>query len=180
MAGDTAMDDIRWLPLRTGLIRIPLVIKLPGQKAGRRIGRVAQPWDLAPTVLELFGRGVPEDAQGESLLPTMGGGRRRARPADRPYAFTGHFMGDEHLAQAVTDDWIYAYWVKGGEPPWLLDLRHDPGQRKNVAAANPAICRRLHEAVAAFDPTPFRDIENPWRRAGGAGAGGRGRRLTTT
>lgn len=51
----------------------------------------------------------------------------------------------------------------GAERPWLMDLRGDPAERRNVAAKHPAICRRLHNAVAKFDPQPFQEGINPWQ-----------------
>ena len=158
VGGSFALKNPQWLPMRTGTMRLPLLIKMPGQRRARRIARIAQPWDLAPTILDLFGQKAPPERQGESLLPVMRGGRR----PPRPYAFNGHYMGKTHLAQAMNAEWIYAVWPGGEEPPWLIDLRRDPKQLRNAAARHPDVCRRMHDAVARFDPEPFRNVSNPW------------------
>jgi hypothetical protein len=71
-------------------------------------------------------------------------------------------MGKTHLAQAMNAEWIYAVWPGGEEPPWLIDLRRDPKQLRNAAARHPDVCRWMHDAVARFDPEPFRNVSNPW------------------
>lgn len=147
-------DEIEWLPMRTGTIRIPLLIKMPKQSKKQRIARIAQPWDMAPTILELFGLRQAEDQFGESLLPVMKG---RKPKKNRPYAFTGHYMHDTHLAQAVNSRYIYGAWSDHAEEPWLIDLKNDPSQRYNVAKKHPEVCRRMHAAMTDFNPKPFAD-----------------------
>lgn len=159
VGGEFALKNPQWLPLRTGTMRLPLLIKLPGQNKTRRIGRIAQPWDMAPTVLDLFGLKIPAEMQGESLLPVMRGARR----PPRPFAFNGNYHGATHVAQAMNADWIYSYWLGADQSPWLIDLRRDPAQLHNVAARHPDVCRRLHDAVAKFNPQPFNGVPNPWR-----------------
>ncbi len=159
VGGSFELKNPQWLPMRTGTMRLPLLIKLPRQTRAKRINRIAQPWDMARTILEMFGLKIQAEMQGESLLPVMRG--QRVKP--RPLAFNGHYLGKTHLAQAMNADWIYSCWPTGEEQPWLLDLRHDPAQLHNVASKHPEICRRLHDAVARFDPQPFQGVNNPWR-----------------
>ncbi len=148
IGGDRRLTSPTWLPLRTGTTRIPLVIKLPAQARGRRVRPIAQPWDLAPTILELFGLKVPPDYQGVSLLPALRG--RRLPP--RAQAFNGYIWGEAEMKQATTDRWIYSCWPTGQELPSLIDLRDDPTQTRNVAADHPDVCRRLHAALVRWDP----------------------------
>lgn len=150
-AGNFDVANIQWLPMRTGTIRIPLLVKMPKQTKSKRIGRIAQPWDMAPTILDLYGLKKTKDMIGESLVPVMKGRTVKSRP----YAFTGHYMYDEHLAQAVNRRWIYGQWANGGEEPWLIDLKNDPAQKHNVARKHPDICRRMSAAIERFDPAPF-------------------------
>jgi len=131
-------------------------VKLPGQTQERRIERIAQPWDLQPTVLELFGLPVPDDLQGGSLLPVIDG----KAPEARPYAFNGYIQSGVHMAQATDDDWIYSCWPRGEREPSLIDLQNDAEQADNASAENPEVCRRMHDALAAFDPAPFEGSEH--------------------
>jgi len=50
--------------------RTPLLMRLPGGKKGD-VDQLVQNIDYAPTFLELAGVPIPEDIQGESLLPLM-------------------------------------------------------------------------------------------------------------
>jgi len=149
---------ISYFPLRTGISRIPLFVKLPGRKKSKRIGRIAQPWDIAPTVLELFKKRVPKELQGESLLPVIAGKKR----PPRRYAFVGAIQGRTNMRQAMNEDWIYSCWPTGEREPSLIDLKKNPAQDKNVAKKHPDLCRRMHAALAKFDPGAFEGVKNPW------------------
>ena len=55
------------------LLRVPLVIRLPGAKAGREVETPVSVLDVAPTLLELAGAAADSDAYGISLLPFLTG-----------------------------------------------------------------------------------------------------------
>ena len=156
--GRPPKGKIEYFPLRTGTMRIPLSIKMPGQTKGKRLKQIAQPWDMAPTVLDLFGMDTPPVFQGESLLPLIKGGKL----SPRPYAFNGANQGQTKLRQAINKDWLYACWPTGDREPWLIDLKNDPSQAKNLAKKNPQVCKRMHAALAEFDPVVFDGLKNPW------------------
>jgi arylsulfatase A-like enzyme len=59
--------------LYDGVIHIPLLIHLPGQKEGGRIGYPAQQVDLLPTLLDLLGEKIPSWTDGTSLKPILEG-----------------------------------------------------------------------------------------------------------
>jgi arylsulfatase A-like enzyme len=59
--------------LYNGLIRIPLLIHLPGQKQGLRITQAAEQVDLLPTILDLVGGQAPSWSEGTSLKPLLEG-----------------------------------------------------------------------------------------------------------
>jgi arylsulfatase A-like enzyme len=59
--------------LFNSLVRIPLLVHLPGQKQGARVGQVAQQADLLPTVLDLLGITQPSWTDGISLRPALEG-----------------------------------------------------------------------------------------------------------
>ncbi len=140
-----------FFPIRTGLARVPLFIKLPGQKQMQRIDRIAQPWDLAPTVMDLHGFPIPDEFQGQSLLPVIEG--KSAAP--RPYGFNGSNQQATYQRQAINQDYIYVTWPNGEREDWLVDLKNDPAQEKNVAAEHPDVCREMRAALVEFDPAPF-------------------------
>ena len=108
---------------------------------------------------------MPDDLQGESLLPAIKG--KKAKP--RPYAFVGAIqpamskqMTPVNLRQAMNKDWMYSYWTTNDRDPMLVDLKNDPKQLKNVAKKNPSVCKRMHSALSRFDEAEFDGVKNPW------------------
>ena len=139
-AGRGAKEPAQYLPHWTGVCRIPLIVRVPGQRTGTRIGAITQPWDLAPTVLDAFGIAKPSALWGQSVLPLTQGKSRPARDAA--------VLGNAHHAQVMTDHWLYAVW-RGQRPRVLYDLRNDPKQTRNVAGSHPRVVTRLHQYVEA-------------------------------
>jgi len=145
LAGGPLRGKPRFFPLRTGTMRIPLFLHLPGQTKQRRFRPIVQPFDLTPTILEWFGLKSPKEFTGESLLPLI----RGKKMTPRLCAFNGASHG---LRQAINRDWIYATWLGGEREPWLIDLKNNPKQDKNAAKKHPDVCRKLRAALAKFDP----------------------------
>jgi arylsulfatase A-like enzyme len=69
--------------LYNGLIHIPLLIHLPGQKQGDRVSFLAQQADLLPTILDLVGSPTPKWTDGISLKTVLQGNQLSKR-----YIFT--------------------------------------------------------------------------------------------
>jgi N-sulfoglucosamine sulfohydrolase len=69
-------------------IRLPLLLRAPGSKAGV-VSRAMVSWiDVAPTVLEFTGAKPPQDLPGRSLLPILA----QEDVADRDVVFASHVM----------------------------------------------------------------------------------------
>ncbi|MEW9552112.1 sulfatase [Nonomuraea sp. NPDC050783] len=120
-------------------IRIPLVVRGPGVRAGSTIGQMGATVDLAPTIAELGGARVPGFAEGRSLVPLLKGrkpGRWRHnaliefnRPANRASARQTPVPGYKALR---TEHHTYVRYDTGEKQ--LYDLRTDPYQLQNLAA----------------------------------------------
>ena len=52
-------------------VRVPLIIRLPGQDRGKRVSGPVSQIDLVPTLLDLLGQPVPEHLQGQSLREAL-------------------------------------------------------------------------------------------------------------
>jgi arylsulfatase A-like enzyme len=142
MAGGRPMKEpAQYLPHWTGVSRIPLMIRVPGQRTGRRVRAITQPWDVTPTVLEAFGIRRPPELWGRSLLPLAEGRRKKARAAV--------VLGNQHHAQVMTRRWMYAVW-RGQRPPVLYDLEADPEQRRDVYEEHPRVVARMERHVEAY------------------------------
>jgi len=144
-AGRPIKQPVEDRPMLTGTMRIPLFIHLPKQSRPKRFSQIVQPWDLTPTVLEMAGLKPPPEFIGQSLMPLIRSGRMKPRP----FAFNG---ADGPLRQAMNKDYIYAWWGNGGRAPWLVDLRNDRSQSRNLAGKHPEVCAAMHKALSAFDP----------------------------
>jgi len=55
-------------------IHVPLIIRWPGPaRTDRRIPHLVQHLDIAPTILDALGLGIPEEMEGASLVPYLKG-----------------------------------------------------------------------------------------------------------
>ncbi|MBM3477363.1 MAG: hypothetical protein FJX75_29185 [Armatimonadetes bacterium] len=138
--GRPPKQPLHYYPHYTGVARIPLIVKLPGQRQPARVKAITQPWDLAPTVLDGFGIAKPPELWGQSLVPLIRGEKKRIREAA--------VLGNPFHAQVMTPQWLYAVW-RGQRPKVLYDLKADPEQRKDVSAKYPDVVKRLHRHLAA-------------------------------
>ena len=68
------------LRLLESVVRIPYVIRLPGQDEGRRVAAPVDSLDLLPTLVELFRLEPVEGLPGRSLVPALAGRRVASRP----------------------------------------------------------------------------------------------------
>jgi arylsulfatase A-like enzyme len=84
------------MPFYDEIAQIPLMIWHPdfATQAGGRRGALTQTIDLMPSILDIFGRPVPDEVRGRSLLPLLG-----ADGPGHPAALYGIFGG----ATNVTD-----------------------------------------------------------------------------
>lgn len=137
--GQPPLAPYQWYPHYTGVCRIPLIIRLRGERP-RRIRAITQPWDLAPTILDAFGLPTPPQMWGRSLLPLVTGQTTRNRKVA--------VLGQVEHTQVMTPRWMYAVW-RGHREPLLHDLQADPDQSRNVIADYPQVAQRLHRHVVA-------------------------------
>lgn len=120
------------------LLRVPLLIRLPGgEAAGGEVTLPVRLLDLAPTLLELAGVEAPPEFEGRSLLPLVRGTATR-----------------ELAALASLDDGSDASHALrlGGWKLWdgrLFDLASDPGERIDRAPDHPARVAVLQRMLAA-------------------------------
>jgi len=140
-AGERAKPPFRYFPFLPGVARVPLIIHMPGQKKGRRVRKITQPWDVTATVLDAFGVGVPPELLGRSLIPMIEGKPMKGRDVAT--------LGATEMAETMDDRWLYASW-RGQRKPMLLDMKEDPRIRCNLARRMPEIAVRLHKKLIRF------------------------------
>jgi len=145
-------------------VRVPLVMRYPrALPAGAVIAGQVRLMDVPATVLALAG--ASSDRFGRirehgpracvDLLPLLGG----AGPAPRLVAF-----GDLHgtLASVRTERFVLVRHGSGPVGEELYDLASDPGEQRNVAAANQAVRAEMESALGEW--------RQLWHGAGSAAA----------
>ncbi len=130
-----------------GGIRVPTIAFWPGRIPAGRVS--SEPWsfaDFLPTAAELAGIEPPRGIDGVSIASTLQGQERRRRPE---YLYWEGFS-KKRLWQAVRLGRWKAVRHGGFDAPIeLYDLEADPGESRNLAAAQPQIRRRMEEILRA-------------------------------
>jgi arylsulfatase A-like enzyme/Tfp pilus assembly protein PilF len=124
-------------------LHVPLIVSAPGL-APRVVQEQVRSIDVVPTILELAGlRG--DEADGESLVPLIGGGTRRDVPVSIAESWYPrlHF-GWSELRSARVGEWKYVAAPK----PELYDLRTDRQEARNVIGDRGSVGGRLGADIA--------------------------------
>ena len=155
--GEEFFDHGRWLHGRSlfdELIRIPLVVKFPGNRgAGTRVARQVQGIDVAPTVLEAMRVPLGSDLAGRPLQRALERGEA-ARPALAEISHRGF------VAHGVrTEDEKYIRRFSPDDDELLFDLRQDPREKRSIAAQSPERVRlRKAQVETGMSQNPFRYV----------------------
>lgn len=134
-------------PLYDDITRVPLLVRAPSARPGRRAALVQTP-DIMPTVLDFAGVGIPERVQGRSLMPII----RGETGAVRDWAITSHTFLQDHECRSpstlITDEWSYVF---GGDEAThgLFHLPEDPHEERNRFETRGPIAGELHERYLA-------------------------------
>ena len=130
--------------LHDAVIRIPLVVKLPGQTLGRVIEQPVSQADLAPSLLDMVGAAALPRAEGRSLRPLLEGSALAPTPVfsmsmERQSRFrpirVGHY--------AVIDGAHKLIWHLGEDRVELYDLAADARESDDLAQRRPEVVDRL-------------------------------------
>jgi arylsulfatase A-like enzyme len=139
--GDFGMYDKRFM-YEPGL-KVPLLARGPGIKAGHVPAQFVANHDLAPTFLDLAGLPIPASMQGRSLVPLL----RGEKPAGwrtsiyyRYYHDPGHHNTAAHLGVRTATHKLIHYWKTDAYE--MFDLTKDPAEQHNL----------LHSAADATKP----------------------------
>ena len=136
--------------LHREILRVPLIVRLPGGSASSRVSDVVLLEDVLPTILEVCGLGAPEGLRGESLLAPraerVAMARMRVPPEVMPR--TEEVLGPERaplahsLRTSVYDGRWHLLESDAGESE-LFDVHSDPAEVNNLFADRPDEVERL-------------------------------------
>jgi arylsulfatase A-like enzyme len=130
------------------LIHVPLVIRLPDQKAGKVVRDQVSSIDVMPTIVDLLDLKLPENARGQlrgaSLVPAMKG----QKVAKDVYFETDYRLFTYKRGIQTVDGWklIYTMENKGRE---LYNIKTDPGETKNLVDKEPKRAYELEQRLFA-------------------------------
>ncbi len=138
-AGDILSDDV---------LRVPLVVKLPGQREARTVDTPVSLVDVAATMADFGGAATPEQQDGRSLRPALLGEPFPARPVfamamERQSRFTPIRRG----RYAVIDGTLKLVLDKGTGQTQLYELSQDPGELVDLSTARPQDRHRLQQML---------------------------------
>jgi arylsulfatase A-like enzyme len=124
-------------------VHIPLLIHLPGQKKGQRIGTTVSQTDIAPTILDLLGYKVPSWMNGRSLKDALQGGQL----ADVP-VFTMNLDGNPVRGRFTKGSAAVFYgnykFINSGE---FFNLQIDPYEQTNLLQQESESALRMNAMI---------------------------------
>jgi arylsulfatase A-like enzyme/Tfp pilus assembly protein PilF len=129
-------------------VRVPLIIRFPQAKlSGQRIINQVRSVDLMPTILNLIGGAVPENVQGESILPILVGSEKE----DGRLAYSETYWPNYHYG------WSELKSLRKGQnkfisapKPELYDVWQDPGEMTNLVNARASLGNDMQRELDAF------------------------------
>ena len=111
--------------LHEEVTKVPLIISVPGMKAGRSES-IVELVDLMPTLAELCDIKIPKGLHGESLVPVI----KNPSASVKDGALSFNNSGTSYR----TKNWSYVRYKDGKEE--MYDMAKDPQQFRNLAVVN--------------------------------------------
>ena len=165
--GEHGWYDKRWMYEES--LRMPFLARWPARiPAGTRVPQMIQNIDYAPTFLEVAGLPVPEEIQGESMVPLMEGrspaGWRRS-VYYHYYEFPAVHMVAKHRGVRTERHKLIHYYETD---EWeCFDLESDPNELRSVYP-DPAYSEVVQELRVELERlrTLYNDAESPTQSTG--------------
>jgi len=138
-------------------VRVPLIVKYPGQREGRRDARLASLVDVLPTVLEAAGIAPEFPVHGRSLRAPDDPARAvlyELETSTYANAPGGPLRAARWLWRAIRrGEWRLVEWrgdpASGGSGRRLFRIASDPAEQTDLADAEPARREELARELAA-------------------------------
>lgn len=130
------------------LIHVPLIIKLPKQKAGKVIKDQITSLDIMPTLLDLLDVKMPGKAKdqlrGASLVPALKG----KAVAKDVYSETDYRQYTYKRSVITKEGWKFIYTLENKSRE-LYNMKKDPKELKNLVELEPKLAYELEQKLFA-------------------------------
>jgi arylsulfatase A-like enzyme len=122
------------------IVRVPLIVRYPKRFKPQLCDMAVDFTDFMPTILTLLHRAVPEQAQGQSLVPYLTG---KKDPSEaRQYSFTERVTRHKQGLRRVEPGTKASFCVRGQRfkyckypnQEYLYDLKRDPGEERDCVS----------------------------------------------
>jgi arylsulfatase A-like enzyme len=130
------------------LIHVPLVIKLPKQKAGKIINDQISSIDVMPTLLELLDVKMPEKAKNQLRGASLVAGLKGSAVAKDVFFETDYRQYTYKRGIQTKDGWKLIYTLENKNRE-LYNLKNDPHETKNLVDLEPRRAYELEQRVFA-------------------------------
>ncbi len=149
----------------TPVLEVPLIIHFPFEIRARRIETQVRNLDIAPTILDMAGIPIPEDFEGESLMPLIVSSE--PAPARINFAALGAPIMVDVTEQVSVNDgvWSFARNLDEEGREFLFDRRVDSAEDANLVDLEPeqaARMRSLLDGYLGLSPRPEARAEKVW------------------
>jgi arylsulfatase A-like enzyme len=135
------------------LVRVPLLVSVPGQAQGKAFHSPTSSVDLLPSLLSVAGRDVPGWAEGQ-LLPGLGGEEQADRPIYMMEAKSSSSFGRLSMATFAMRKGKYKITLYRGYDKYqnrdtfeLFDLESDPEELDDLMQKEPAVAAELQAEI---------------------------------
>lgn len=138
-------------------VRVPMLIKMPGQKEMKRVKGPMSHIDVMPTIVDLMNPPASEQLEGKSLRPVMESASPRLEEAvvvewnnAAPNGGSPKNKGEDNDERTVItpDGWKFAWSAEGKH--LLFDQNTDPGETTNLYG-RPEHTARVNQAVETIN-----------------------------
>ncbi len=148
--GEEFMERGYWghveINLYDEILKVPMLMQLPGQTEGKVINQQVRTLDIMPTVLDLCNLAIPERTEGSSFAPLWNG---NPSAYDQPVSISERWREENHVVAIRTEAFKYIWDSEKPNEPHLYDLLADPKELKNVVADFPSEAKYFQSHVDA-------------------------------
>jgi arylsulfatase A-like enzyme len=134
------------------VLRVPLILRVPGQRTVPRVDGQAELTTIVPTILDLLGLPTPEYAVGHSAVPWLTGAVAPTEPVNEEAIANGDVSEQWAAAAVRTQEWKYILCYTGDREQTtsqLYRLATDPAELEECGQRYPEVVAQMNQRAEA-------------------------------